>query len=212
MTKKAKAPKKKLKKTDIIVVLDRSGSMSAIVDDMKGGFDTLIAEQKDVPGRCDVSLYQFDDRYEAVYESLDIKDVPNLELVPRGMTALFDAVGKTINSHSEKLSKVRNKPQVLFVIITDGQNNSSKEYSAEQIKKLITEKSEDGWQFVYLGSDEKGFEDAANMGIAASMTVSFDASEAGTRQMAKGLSAGIRSYRSIGSYIDPNANPGTPDK
>ena len=205
---KLKTPKKKKTTTEdateIVVVLDRSGSMTVIKADMEGGFDTLIEEQKKEPGECRVTLNQFDTQYENVYTAKLLNEVPKLDLVPRGMTALFDAVGKAVFETSERLSGMKSKPKVLCVVITDGAENSSHEYNAASVKTLLDEKRKEGWEFVFIGADESSFKDAAAMGFDAGMTMSFNSTGEGTRQMTKGLSAGIRSYRSHGMYVDPN--------
>src|SRR5690606_29825645 len=107
--------------TEIVVIMDRSGSMATIRKDVIGGFNTFIESQKEVPGFANVSLYLFDDLYETVYEETDLHFVPKLTestFVPRGSTSLFDAIGKTINSVGERLSKIKeeNRPSKVMIV------------------------------------------------------------------------------------------------
>ena len=114
--------------TDITVILDRSGSMSTIKTDMEGGLNSFFAKQRELDGLCKVSLHQFDDKYETVFENKDIADVPEVKLEPRGMTALLDAIGKTVNSLGLRLSELNESDRpgkVVVLIITDGFENHS---------------------------------------------------------------------------------------
>ena len=113
--------------TELVFVIDRSGSMKTIADDMIGGFNTLVENQKLNPGDCNVTIVKFDNEYSVVCEATPIMFIEKFELVPRGMTSLFDAIGKTIASTGERISKLPEdlRPgKVLFVIITDGFDNA----------------------------------------------------------------------------------------
>lgn len=165
---------------EIVVVLDRSGSMGTVRSDTIGGFNTFVSDQKsNAVGEIKLSLIQFDDQYEVVYNGKQINEVPLLTeetFVPRGMTALFDAVGKSINTVGERLAKTpeMERPSlVVFVILTDGQENASKEFKLEQAKEMITHQKEKyGWQFVFLGADQDAFQ-AAQMGLSANSTYNY---------------------------------------
>lgn len=147
-------------KTLIVVVLDRSGSMDVICDDIAGGFNSFIEEQRKQPGECAVTLTQFDDKYEVVYNNKSIADVPKLaahgNYVPRGNTALYDAVGRTINEVGAELNKLAeaDRPgKLLFVIITDGQENASKEFAPSKVGEMIKhQQTVYQWQFTYLAA------------------------------------------------------------
>lgn len=201
-------------KTEIIVIVDRSGSMSSIAKDMEGGFAQFMKEQKEAPGQCSVSLYRFDSMpedyaphaaradglepgYVVDYEGISISSVPPLNLVPRGMTALFDAVGKTIVRVGERL---KNTPEdqrpgaVVVLIITDGQENASVEYNSVQVKAMIERQEKVyNWRFAYLGA--AGLEDAQAIGIQAMAMQSFTADTAGVGQMYSAVSSATRAYR-----------------
>ncbi len=185
--------------SEIIVVLDRSGSMQAVKDDMEGGFTTFIAEQKKVAGDCKVSLFQFSDpqAFETVYTGLNVLDVPPLCIVPQGMTALHDAVGKAIAITGDRLAKTPewNRPQkVIFMVITDGCENSSREYHQQQIKEMIKHQEEKyAWAFVYLGSSPTSQADAHAMGIHLASVYVNDS--AGVKNMNAVIGRSVAAYR-----------------
>lgn len=163
-------------KTLIIVVLDRSGSMESVRNDTIGGYNTFLAEQKKQPGDCELFLARFDHEYEIVHDNVNIASAPELNtetFVPRGSTALYDAVGRTINAVGATLSK---KPEnerpgkVVFAIITDGHENASKEFSHQKISQMIKQQTEKySWKFTYLGATLDAKEIALDLGIASSL-------------------------------------------
>lgn len=178
------------------MVLDRSGSMGTCADDVVGGFDSFIEEQKQGDGEAYVTLAQFDTEYEMVYEAIPITEVKPLEFQPRGSTALLDAVGRTIASTKERIKTQRPGPDsVIFVIITDGHENCSQEYKKSQVTAM-TKECEDqlGWKFVYLGANQDAFAEAGGIGIRATGAMSYDADK-GTRYMFQSLSKGLSGYR-----------------
>ncbi len=128
--------------TDITLVVDRSGSMQEIQSDAEGGVNAFIEKQAEEPGEALLTLVQFDTEYEFVHKGVPIEKVPKYELAPRGMTALLDAVGRAINETGERLAKMPEPDRpglVIFVIMTDGMENSSKEFTKSQIKEMIEE-------------------------------------------------------------------------
>jgi len=148
--------------TLIAVVMDRSASMEPCREEMRAAFAEFIAGQRTAPGACAVSLYQFDDQFEAVYQALPLEAVPPLVLEPRGGTALHDAVAKAIIT----VRRDADPDHVIMVIITDGAENSSKEYEGEQGARKITgmisrRQAADGWEFIYLGAGLQGIASAA---------------------------------------------------
>lgn len=185
--------------TKIRVLLDRSGSMVAIKEDMEGGFNAFVEKQKEVPGDCDLTLCQFDSEYEVVYSNLTLDKVPKLSLIPRGPTALYDATGRSIISLGAELAamKEEDRPnQVIFVIITDGYENASKEYNSDQIKTMIEhQKDKYNWNFVFLGANQDAIEAAATIGIGANAAVTYQASSVGVASAMRGLSNVICSAR-----------------
>lgn len=157
--------------TDVVVIVDRSGSMCSCRDDAEGGLNTFVEEQKKHPGDCNLTLVQFDTECEFVHRGVPIKDVPKFTLVTRGLTALLDAVGKAIAETGERLSKLDESQRpglVVVVIITDGQENASKEYRRDQIKQMIEHQTTVyNWQFTFLGANQDAFEEASSIGIDA---------------------------------------------
>lgn len=159
--------------TYIAVLLDRSGSMNSVKDDTIGGFNQFLGEQKAAGDNALLSLVQFDTGgIDIVHESKPIKDVPELNsetYQPRGGTPLLDALGKTICSTGDALKAIpeANRPdKVVFVVITDGQENASKEYTKTRVKDMIDHQS--GvykWQFIYLGANQDAFAEAGSLGI-----------------------------------------------
>ena len=163
--------------TDITVVLDRSGSMQSCQMEAQNGLNHFIKEQKALPGNAIFSLVQFDTVYEFVYRGVPISTVGDFTLVPRGMTALLDAVGRAINETGERLKNLAEDDRpglVVFVIVTDGLENSSHEFKKSQIKEMITRQQEIyHWQLTFLGANQDAFAEANALGIAASATVNY---------------------------------------
>ena len=186
--------------TDIVVILDRSGSMESIRTDTEGGFNAFVKEQQETPGDCALSLYQFDDKYDVVYENRPIAEVPALELAPRGTTALLDAVGKTIATRGEYYGNLpeEDRPgRVVVVIMTDGQENASREYRRDRIKEMITTQQDTyKWQFVFLGANIDSFAVAGGMGIRAASTMDFSADSDGVAYSYASASRNIANYKS----------------
>lgn len=168
--------------TDITVILDRSGSMSAYKAEAEGGLNHFIEEQKKLSGECLFTLCQFDTEYEFVHRGVPIKDVLPFTLVPRGWTALLDAIGRSINETGTRLAAMSEDTRpalVIFVIVTDGQENSSKEFSKTQIRQMVTEQQEKySWKFTYLGANQNAFTEAGALGIAAQVTANYRTAKA----------------------------------
>jgi hypothetical protein len=157
--------------TDITLVVDRSGSMQAVQEDAEGGVNAFMEEQAKEPGEALLTLVQFDTEYEILHSGVPVGDVPHYDLVPRGMTALLDAVGRAINETGERLAKMDEKDRpglVIFVINTDGLENSSQEFTRDQIKEMIEhQQSQYNWHFTFLGANQDAFAEARHLGIRA---------------------------------------------
>ncbi|NUQ97873.1 MAG: VWA domain-containing protein [Streptomyces sp.] len=188
----------------IAVILDRSGSMQAVKSDTEGGLRAFLEAQHDAPGSTTVSLYQFDDRYQAVYENTPLDRVPDFTLQPRGMTALLDAVGRTVTALGEQLAAMPEDDrasEVIVVILTDGHENASHEYTLTQVKALITEQQNAyGWKFVFLGADQDAFAAAADIGIRRDTTLSYSSAHTQVsmtnagRMVARGTATGLYAF------------------
>jgi len=183
--------------THLYFLLDRSGSMVSLRQDTIGGFDTFIAEQRTAPGRCRVTLAQFDNEYDEVYADRDIATVPSLVLVPRGSTALLDALGRLVVTAGERLAalpEAQRPGSVVVGVMTDGYENASRDWTHDRIKALIEQQSHEyGWQFLYLGADQDAIEEGAKMGFAAGKSMTYSRGKA--RDAIGHLSKNVGSYR-----------------
>lgn len=160
--------------TDITLVVDRSGSMALMRADAQGGIDTFIEEQKAAEGDAVLTLVEFDTEYDVVHDGVAIGEVGAYRLLPRGGTALLDAVGKSLAVAKERIKAMAKDERpglVVFVIVTDGQENSSREYTLGVVRKSIAARRKKGWEFVFLGKDDSAFDDARSMGISAASTL-----------------------------------------
>lgn len=166
--------------TLIAVLLDRSGSMNSIKSDTEGGFDAFIAEQRAQPGNAVVTLAQFDNRYEQVYSNVPIAQVPALELSPRGSTALLDGIGRLTTEIGEQLAAQQEDARpgnVIIVVITDGHENSSREWTLEAVKAAITrQESVFSWDYLFLGANIDAVSVGAQMGFQSDKSITYDAS------------------------------------
>jgi len=163
-------------KDEIVVVVDRSGSMSSIRSDAEGGLNTFIAEQKKIPGGANFTLVEFDSTADILYDRVDLNEVGEYKLVPRGGTALYDALGEAINKIP---SDVEGK--VILVVVTDGDDNQSREYKVDTIKSLITEKQEAGWEVLFLAANQDAFSAGGGLGISGHTTTNFDYNSKGMK-------------------------------
>lgn len=168
--------------TLIGVVVDRSGSMSSCRSDMEGGLNTFINEQAKLPDQAELTLAQFDTEYEIVHQPMDIKKVPPYSLVPRGGTALLDAMGRFITEIGENLTAraEQDRPgRVIICVVTDGYENSSHDWSREQVRKLVTQQQDDyQWEFVFLGANIDAVAEGSSLGIRATSSMTFDTANA----------------------------------
>lgn len=193
--------------TELVFVLDKSGSMSGLEKDTIGGFNAILQKQLVGEGTVTLTTILFDNEIELLHDRLPIEAVELLtdhDYVVGGMTALMDAVGFAI----QKIDKVQNKvkksmrsDKVLFVITTDGMENSSRKYSSKQIKALIEGRKELGWEFLFLGANIDVEEFAHSIGISEEHTVEFIADEQGTYKNFEALNKTVSSVRN-GKKID----------
>lgn len=192
--------------TDITLVVDRSGSMEQVQEDAQGGVNSFIKEQAKEPGEALLTLVQFDTEYEFLHKGVPVSQVPEYKLVPRGMTALLDAVGRAINETGERLSKMKEQDRpglVIFVVMTDGLENSSKEFSKDNIKEMIKRQQEEyNWHFTFLGANQDAFAEAGSMGIHAAGVANYDMAKVDAAYMATGAKvARMRKQRRSGETV-----------
>ncbi len=193
--------------THIAIVMDRSGSMRSIEKDMSGGLLKLVEDQKSVKGDATLTLAKFDQLYELVYDFEPLNNVDDFELIPRGMTALLDAMGKTIVSVKEKIDSMKDddKPsKCIFIFITDGQENSSTKYSKSQITEMIEncQQCEDvHYDFVFLGANQDAIAEGSSYGIRGDASLTYGANTQGTNHMYDSLSRSLKMSRETGQTL-----------
>lgn len=179
--------------THVTLVVDRSGSMDSLREEAQAGINTLLAEQFSLDGKLTVTLAQFDDRFDTVERMRDT--VFTYELVPRGMTALLDAVGAEVVRTGEDLAglaEAERPGRVLLVVVTDGHENSSHEFSIEKVRDLLAvQKSQFGWEVQFLGADDSAWQGEA-LGVA---TTRFSGDAEGTSAAYAQMSHSLRAYR-----------------
>lgn len=200
--------------TDITLVVDRSGSMESCKTEAQGGINAFIADQKTKAGEAVFSLLQFDTEYDYVFHSKPIKQVEKYELVPRGMTALLDAVGKAINETGTRLAAISEDQRpglVVIAIITDGQENSSHEFTRAVIKTMIERQQKDyQWQFTFLGANQDAFAEAGSIGIKFAAAANYDPSK--SQATYQNLSASVSRMRTSLSVGEVVTNAYTPEE
>ena len=195
-----KSKNNKPKDVELVFILDRSGSMGGLESDTIGGYNSMLSKQKkEKTGKVSVTTVLFDDQYELLYNQVPIEKVSPMtekEYYVRGSTALLDAIGKTVMQVKANQDKKEIKDKVLFVIITDGMENASREYRADQIKKLIEERKEkDNWEFLFLGANIDAIGAAQNIGIDSSRAVRFKSDKKGTAKNYEVLNEAIKEIR-----------------
>jgi uncharacterized protein YegL len=185
--------------TEIVVLLDRSGSMQHGKDDHEGGLMSFVEDQKQLAGDVRFTLIQFDnvDPCEVIYDGVPISEVEDIRLIPRGGTPLLDAVGLTIAHVAERLEG-RDPDQVVVMIITDGQENSSQKYNRDQVKRLVQEYEADrNWKFLYLGADVDAFAEAGGLAIPAGTALQMAKTSKGIRGAYAAMSENTRACRAM---------------
>ena len=188
--------------TELLMILDMSGSMYSLRDDTIGGYNSLIEEQKKEEGSAIVTTVLFNDGYSVVHDRVDINDVKPMtsaDYVPQGTTAMLDAVGKAITSIGQKLAEMpeeQRPSKVMVTIITDGYENASREYSWDVIKAMIKEQREKySWIFTFIGADIDTMSVSNNLGIDSRLSKSYTKSVDGSNSVYKSVSKAMKRVR-----------------
>lgn len=189
--------------TEMVFILDRSGSMMSLTEDTIGGFNSMIENQKKEEGEAFVTTVLFDDQYELLHDHININDIQpitNNEYYARGMTALLDAVGKTINSVGNRLNATpedERPDKVIFVITTDGMENASREFAKSKVKEMIEhQQSKYSWTFMFLGANMDAVGEAESLGINTDFARTYTADTWGTQSVYTAMSCAVSCARS----------------
>ena len=191
--------------TELVFILDKSGSMAGLEGDTIGGFNSMLKKQKAEAGQCRVTTVLFDHRYTLLHDRIDIRAVSPMtekEYFVGGSTALLDAIGRTIRKIADvqrSTAEAYRAEKVIFIIITDGAENSSREYSADEVKKLISkEKERYGWEFLFLGANIDAVETAGRFGISADRAAEYVPDAKGTALNYAAMCDAVSEFRSSG--------------
>lgn len=195
--------------TELVLILDKSGSMSGLENDTIGGFNSMLEKQKTVDGECRITTVLFDNTYTLLHDRIDIQAVSpmtNAEYSVGGSTALLDAIGLTINklvSVQKNTSEDYRADKVMFVIITDGEENSSRKYSVDKVRSMSEhEKKKYGWEFIFLGANIDAVQTAQRFGIGADRAVDYVPDAKGTQLNFEAMAKTVACYRMTGAVPD----------
>ena len=189
--------------TELVFILDRSGSMAGLEADTVGGFNSLIEKQKKEEGECLVSTVLFDNESEVIHDRVKLSEIPKMtdrDYYVRGCTALIDAIGGAIHhiGNVHKYARAEDVPsRTVFVITTDGMENASHRYTAEKVKEMISRQKEKyGWEFLFIGANIDAVETASHIGIDSDRAVNYHADSKGTRVLYDTVCEAVRNMRS----------------
>ena len=192
--------------TELVFILDKSGSMSGLEKDTIGGFNSMLDQQRKVDGECVITTVLFDNRYELLHDRIDIRAVQPItgrEYFVGGSTALLDAIGRTIHKidmAQKNTAEDYRAEKVMFVIITDGEENASRCYSSAQIRQMIQHQKERyGWEFLFLGANIDAVETAGRFGIDADRAVDYVPDGEGTELNFRMMSETVATFRECGA-------------
>jgi uncharacterized protein YegL len=200
--------------TELVFILDKSGSMSGLEKDTIGGYNAMLSKQEEVKGECRVTTVLFNNSYSLIHDRIDIKAIRPMtskEYTVGGTTALLDAIGKTIYkiiSAQRHTLKEYQAEKVIFVIITDGEENASRNFSTREVKSLIEQQKEKyGWEFVFLGANIDAIQTAGHFGISPESAVDYLADSEGTELNFDVMGQAVAHFRKVGkfesSYLEP---------
>ena len=192
--------------TELVFILDRSGSMAGLESDTIGGFNAMIAKQKKEDGECYISTVLFDNVSEVLHDRVklsDIKPMTDKEYTVKGCTALIDALGGAIHhiGNIHKYARPEDVPEhTMFVITTDGMENASQRYTSDQVKKMIERQKEKyGWEFLFIGANIDAVETAQRYGISSDRAVNYNADSEGTGILYESVACAVSNVRKCAS-------------
>ena len=198
--------------TEVVFILDRSGSMSGLEADTIGGFNSLIEKQKKEPGEALISAVLFDDRQEVVYDRVPVEKVERMTdkvYYVRGCTALLDAIGNAVNhiGNVHKYAREEDRPEkTMFIITTDGMENASRHYSFSRVKELVERQKEKyGWEFMFLGANIDAVKIAGRFGISEERAFDYECDSIGTQLNYEVMSSAVSAVRRSKSKVELNA-------
>lgn len=178
---------------ELVVIADRSGSMISTVEEAVAGFNRFVKEQKELPGKAFLTLVLYDDKYQVFYDRVDIQDVPELtvsDYAPYGFTATYDAVGKTLATLEQQ-----NPEKAIVMIITDGGENSSKEYTKDAVGEKVKAAEDRGWDIVFLAQNMDAHAAGANLGMTRGITASLSKGADGMHEGFATMNVSAMAYR-----------------
>ena len=188
--------------TELVFILDRSGSMSGLESDTIGGFNAMIQKQKKEAGEAYVSTILFNNVSKVLHDRIELKNIPKMtaeDYTVQGCTALIDAIGGAIRhiGNIHKYARPEDVPvHTMFIITTDGQENASRQYSSDEVRRMIERQKEKyGWEFLFIGANTDAVETAAHFGISSNRAVNYNADSKGTQVLYETLSAPISAMR-----------------
>ena len=188
--------------TELVFILDRSGSMGGLESDTIGGYNSLIEKQKQEPGLATVTTVLFDDQYELLHDRAPLTGIAGMtdkQYFVRGSTALLDAIGRTVtkieNAHKNVIGSELPE-NTLIVITTDGMENASREYTYDRVKQLVERQKEKGWEFLFLGANMDAIGTARRFGIDADRAATYSSDSAGTRVNYEAINDAVKCVRS----------------
>ena len=197
--------------TELVMILDRSGSMGGLESDTIGGYNSMLKKQRETEGEVVVSTVLFDDESEVLYDRIPLQDMPQMtekEYYVRGCTALLDAIGGAIHhiGNVHKYARDEDRPEkTIFVITTDGLENASKRYSYEKVKQMVERQKEKyGWEFLFLGANIDAIETAGRFGIAPDRATNYNSDHMGTALNYEVLADTVCEMRVSAAPIDGN--------
>lgn len=187
-------------RTDIIIIQDRSGSMQSIKKDSEGGINSFLEGQKEVPGECYVTMVQFDNQYDELYQTRPLNMVENYTLEPRGMTALLDAIGTTVTNVGNRFAALpedQRPGKVAVIINTDGFENASRKFNKHQINDMISRQRDVyKWEFIFLGANQDAIATGQDLGISRANSMTYSPTAGGVAASYGAVTDNVAGWRS----------------